>query len=455
MRNGITQVSRRVIHTGIEIKVDKKKYLLSYPTAIWEAFPHEYRLTFADSLAYLLTMHLVLEKKKKLIYGFPPPVTEPFFFKGMIYSLPETTLTEGNGTTMSGLLKLLYNANLNIEFTGRPRSSRFKNINRNNHKRAIIPFSFGKDSLLTFALCSDLGIAPYPIFFREPRSPFENRHKYRLAKRFLDEFGVNINVFPVKPGWLRQVTGKWWGWDLLLTQYTLLILPFLFGTRSKYLFWAHEQSCNEYFYDQEGYLVNPVYEQSFKWLLASNATARVLGCNSVFSSLIEPIHEMAITKILHSRYPSVAKYQMSCFADEKEAENKRWCGVCSKCARMYIFFRALGISPHRVGFRENMLSNKKRALFPIFSGNGIIEDSAFSQTQAAKEEQSLAFYLAYKRGVRGGLMEEFKKRLLAGVTRKESYLRKKFFGIHSTNTLPYELKSRILKIYQEELRGLS
>ncbi len=455
LKNGHTHIYRTITRNGIEIDIGRKSYDIAYPTHIWQLFPEVYRQTFADSLTYFMTMHLSLLNSHKILYHFPPPPTEPFFFKGLINSLPETVLTDEKKTVkMSDLVKLLYNSQYRTEFVGRPRYARFKNVNRNSWTRAIIPFSFGKDSLLTFALAQELGIKPYPVFFREPRQPYENRHKTRLAERFFDEFDVDVNFFPLSPGWLRQVEDKYWGWDLLLTQYTLLLIPFIFGMRSRYLFWAHEQSCNETFMDKEGFIVNPVYEQSANWLLMSNSTAKMLGCNAIFASLIEPIHELAIMKILHERYPEIGKYQLSCFGDEETAKNRRWCGVCSKCARMYIFMLALGISPKRVGFSENMLKRNKRQLFAVFPQRKSVMDSAFDQTGAAHEEQLLAFTMAARKGAKGDLITEFKKHYYKDGRKKESKLREKYFGIHTTNSLTYELRKPLLTIFEEELRGM-
>lgn len=453
--NGQTHIYRSVLRNGIEIEIGRKNYQLTYPAHIWQDFPEVYRQSFADTLTYFSTMHLSMVNSHRLVYHFPPPAAEPFFFKGMMYSLPETVLTdEKKEVTMSGLLKLFYNSQFKTEFIGRPRYARFKNVNRNSWKRSIIPFSFGKDSLLTFALSQELGIKPYPVFFREPHQPYENKHKARLSERFFNEFDIDINVFPVSSGWLRQITDKYWGWDLLLTQYTLLLIPFIFGIRSRYLFWAHEQSCNETFLDKEGYIVNPVYEQSYNWLLMSNATARIMGCNAIMASLIEPIHEIGIMKILHYRYPEIGKYQMSCFADEIEAKNKRWCGKCSKCARMYIFMLALGISPRTVGFTTNMLSLSKKHLFAVFPDRKSVMDSAFDQSNAARNEQLLAFTMAAKRGVKGPLMTLFIKHNFKEGKKREKEMRDKYFGIHTSNTLTYELKKPLMSIFEEELRPM-
>ncbi len=454
MKQTATKVFRKVIPNGIEISLERKSYQINYPASVWKEFPDIYRQNFADALAYSLTMHLCLNGHDKIIYNFPPPQFEPYFFKGMIYSLGETTLLGNGNVRTSDLLRLFYNRHLNIEFTGRPRYNRFKNLNRNTKNRAVIPFSFGKDSLLTFALSRELGIEPHAVFFREPKSPFENRHKRKLADRFFEEFSTNVEFFPVSAGRLRQTSGNWWGWDMVLTQYTLLLLPYLFGLRARYLFWAHEQSCNDFFCDTEGYMVNPVFEQSRNWLLTSNNLARQLGSNSVFASLLEPIHEIAIMKILHSRYPAIGKYQMSCFSEEDSAATKRWCGQCSKCARIYVFMLALGLDPKSVGFTENLLVERKQELYSLFKKE-TDKNGVYDQSGLGRDEQLLAFLMAYRLGAKGGLIKIFKKEYLSEAKSRERELREKFFGIHTTDTLTYELKSRLIKIYRDELSELS
>ncbi len=453
MKQNATKVFRKVIPTGVEISLERKTYQITYPISIWREFPEVYHQNFADALAYSLTMHLCLNGHKHIVYNFPPPQFEPFFFEGMIYSLGETTLLGEENVRTSDLLRLFYNRHLSIQFTGRPRLTRFAHVNRNTKNRAVIPFSFGKDSLLTFALTRELGIQPYPLFFREPRSPYENRHKKKLAERFLNEFGVDVQFFPVSAGRLRQTFGNWWGWDLLMTQYTLLLLPFVFGSRARFTFWSHEQECNSTYTDKEGFIINPTFEQNRNWLLFQNNLVRMLGSNTVFSSLIEPLNDLAIIKILHSRYPAIAKYQTSCPQEESVAKTKRWCGKCSKCARIYVYLTGLGISPHRVGFNENMLSERKINLFTLFPGD-VPKSSPTDQSGLDRDEQLLAFLLSYRRGVKGALMKRFAKTYLAEARAREGELRERFFGIHTTSTLPYELKNPLLKIYREELTEL-
>lgn len=443
MKQSATHVHRKLIPNGIEISLDRKTYQISYPLEIWKEFPEANRQNFADSLTYVLTMYLCLDGHQKLIYNFPHPSIEPYVFESLMYSFGETNLVSENGLKISALIKELYNRNTKIEFIGRPRYVRH-HVNRANLKnRSVIPFSFGKDSLLTFALCQEMGIKPYPVFFREPKSPFENRYKKRLAEKFQEEFDVSVTFFPVSPGRLRENDGDFWGWDLLFTQYSLLLLPYLFALKSKYLFWSNEQDCNSYFLNNEGFQINPVFEQSNRWVLTLNHLARNMGSNTIIASIIEPINEIATTYVLHHRYPQVAKYQFSCFAEEESKATSRWCGMCEKCATMYLFFKALGIEPSTVGLKDNLFKENKKKLFVLFDGS--------KRKDTWRDEQLLAFYLAFKKNSKGPMIEAFKTSHLKEASSREKELRQKFFGIHSTSTFTYELKKSLIKIFQEEL----
>ena len=115
---------------------------------------------------------------------------------------------------------------------------------------------------------------------------------------------------------------------------------------------------------------------------------------------------------------------------------------------------ALGIKPRRVGFTENMLNLKKRKLYTIFSEGKGVKDSAYAESGIGKDEQMLAFLLAHKKGVKGPLMDLFRKKYLKIANKKEKKLRKIYFGTHTTKTLTYELTKPLMRIFEEELRNL-
>ncbi|MEM5793390.1 MAG: hypothetical protein QXY45_03500 [Candidatus Aenigmatarchaeota archaeon] len=78
----------------------------------------------------------------------------------------------------------------------------------------------------------------------------------------------------------------------------------------------------------------------------------------------------------------------------------------------------------------------------------------YERSQEAKEEQLLAFYMAYKNGEKGYLINLFKKNFLKEAKEKEEALFKKFFSIHKSITIPSRIKRKLNSIFKEELSEL-
>jgi len=443
-----THVFRKIKRTEVEIKIKRKKYTISYPNYIWKKFPKSLHRVFADSLAYISTWHLPLVEKTSLVYHFSHPLIESVFFKMLLYTIPMNIFESGKVKT-SQLLKKFYNVNFQTQFKALNFSYSGKKVKKRLKEKAILLFSFGKDSLLTYGLLDELGVTPTPIFMKEPQSPFENAHKKKLAARFYKKIGDEIKFFPLSIGRLRQETDFAWGWDIILSQYAFILIPYYFYYQARYFFFGNEQSCNFFTSDKEEYFINPVFEQSVSGMQLLQDIPKLFFIQTHIGSLVEPIHEIFITYILHHRYHKIARFQMSCFSEEPEAQRRRWCGVCEKCARLYIFFKGLNINPERVGFYNNdMLSAQKESLYVIF--NHKEGKSAYGGSGLGKDEQLLAFYLAYKNGVRGELMEKFKSLYLNYVEKEKSRLIKEYFNIHSSYSLPSTLRKRVLRIYEKE-----
>jgi len=437
---------------GIRFNLENQSFEIIYPENIWPKYPPFQKKLLSENLTFALTFHLpYLWQMDSLNYLMARPVSEPFLFKGFISALPSTALMKKESTTK--LIKKLFEIDYHfIQGKNILTSNLFP---RETNKTAILPFSFGKDSLLTYSLLKELGINPIPIFVKEPLSVEENYHIEILAKKFFEEFKEKIIFVENQAGKLREAgEGGWYGWELQLTQYAIMLLPIIWAKKARYLFFSNEQSCNEEFLDKEGFWCNPVYEQSVKWLEQMNDLFQILGMKNLeVGSLIEPLNDLAIVKILHHRYPKIAKYQASCSAETPEARFNRWCGNCSKCARLFIFFLANNIDPAKIGIPTNMLELKYKNKYALFE-DGNNKDSAYDESRLGRDEQLLAFFLAYKNGKKGELIDLFKSLYLKEAEKREKELKEEYFGIHSTKTLPKELKDKLLNIYKEELKNL-
>jgi len=444
LKSGFTERGIRIYVEGIPLDI-------VYPKDIWQKYPLSLKKSLSENLTFFLSMHLpYLLNINVLDYQVPTPSTQKLLSKGFISALPSTALMKPEST--SSLLKKF--SKIEYYFNGKENSIT-ESPSRKTENIAAILFSFGKDSLLTYSVCNEIGIKTIPFYVKEPLSPIEDYHKEILAKRFSKEFKKKVLFLDNKAGQLRDsVNNDGYGWELNLAQFGLIGLPIVFAKRARYLFYSNEQSCNDGFLDEEGFLGYPAYDQTVEWMLKLQRIVRILGIKNLkVGSIIEPLHDLAIIKILHHRYPEIAKYQMSCGEDMPQMKNHRWCGDCSKCARVYILFLANKINPKKLDFPTNMLKLKHKNKFVIFDGENE-KHCGYDKALLGRDEQLLAFYLAYKNGYQGELINLFKNLYLQEVKKREKELREKFFSIHSTVTMPDELKDRVLKIYREELRDL-
>ncbi len=452
--NGVAKVSAQTYDGGFSVKINDHTIRMKYPPSIWGRFPKTHRKILTQNIAFGLTFQLpyLYTSVHKMFYSMPVPLSESFFFKGLAMALPSTAIMQSQKEQRitSNLLRKLYE----IDYVFTSHKADIPPYNRTSMSdRAIMPFTFGKDSLLTFALARELGIHVYPVYISEPYSPYEEVAKKLLSEPFRREFHTQINFLKNALGVLREPAG-WFGWELQLTQYSLMLLPYVYARRAGYIFFSNEQSCDDLVTDEDGFRYNPVYEQSHGWLLQNSLMASVIGGNSLsIGSLLEPVHEIAIIKILHKRYPEIGKYQTSCDLPQKPKADGRWCENCSKCGRMYIYLLAHGIDPKTVGFKRDLLRDKYHHIYTIFSTSRI-KEFGYDQSELGKNEQILAFYLAYKQGFKGPVMNTFVRRHLPYARKHEKALRKNFFGIHSTRTIPQEIKAKIVRIYHQELDSL-
>lgn len=452
--NGVAKIYTQVLDSGIQVKINNKTISLRYPPTVWQRFPKTHRKILAQNISFGLTFHLpyIFSSLKRLFYNIPVPLSESFFFKGLSMSLPSSALmqTHKDKRLTSNLLRRLFEVEYVYSNT-KTDIPPYNRVSLSDH--AVMPFTFGKDSLLTFALARELGLTVHPVYISEPHSPYEELAKKLLAEPFKKEFHLKIAFLRNSLGILREPYG-WFGWELQLTQYSLMLLPYVYAKKAGYILFSNEQSCDETVTDEDGFKCNPVFEQSHSWLLQNSLMASLIGGNSLsIGSLLEPVHEIGILRILHRRYPEIGKYQSSCDLPEKPRSGGRWCENCSKCGRIYVMLLANGIDPVRVGFKFNLLKNKYHHLYTLFASNKI-KAFGYDQSEAGKNEQLLAFLMAYQLGHRGPVMDTFVKRYLKFAKKDEKRLRQTYFGIHSSKTIPSSIKTKVLSIFRNELKSV-
>lgn len=465
LRPKVLKINARATEKGLHLILswgsNERKFNVLFPEEIWNSMPGETKSIIIDNLAHLSSLEIgIMLKARKISYETPLPLFKSFFIEVLLKCL----LYSGDcdsGKTIDYITRLC-----NLDFSFKGSQAPFQPHNFETKEGSINTMTFGKESLLGFGLCQELGLNPIPVTVFEPDADvvyrnqhiktFGNKHKHKLIKQFEQEFKIKIYSIDSELNDIMDYT-LWdldptdLGWSTQLTQYLFLLLPFNHFFRQKYTIYGNEYSCDAFYYSQDGFKCHPVYDQSVEWMNHINAILQTITHGAVkATSLVQPLHEFAVAKILYQRYPQLAKYQTSCHGNNEGAKKNRWCGACCKCANCFVFMKALGFDPESVGLRD-MFGSDYRDYYYLFT-QGKTHIDGYSSIQLARDEELLAFYLAAKKGAAGELIGLFKKDFWEEAVSREEELKNEFFKIHRPENIPSNLWRKIKPIFEEELK---
>jgi len=241
--------------------------------------------------------------------------------------------------------------------------------------RHAILSSGGKDSLLSFGLLQEMGCEVHPIFINE-----SGRHWFTALNAFR-HFAVQVpntsrvwtNADRVFNWMLRHLPFVRQDFARIRTdEYPIrlwTVAVFLFGalpilkkrgigrlligdefdtTRKRSL-----KGITHYdgLYDQSRYFDDALtrYFSRKRW------------CVSQFS-VLRPLSELLIQKILAERYPELQRLQVSCHATHDQGDQMRPCGRCEKCHRIVGMLSAIGAEPSRCGYTGEQIDRCLKGL---------------------------------------------------------------------------------------------
>ncbi len=314
--------------------------------------------------------------------------------------------------------------------------------------RHLILSSGGKDSLLSFGLLREMDREVHPVFINE-----SGRHWYTA----LNAFRHFSATFP-------QATKVWTNADRLFAwmlrhfpfvredfasvrsdEYPIrlwTVAVFLFGalpiarkrsigrivigdefdTTSRNTF--HGITHYNGLYDQSRYFDNALtrYYIKKKW-------------NMTQFSIIRPLSELLIEKILIERYPELQRHQVSCHATHIEGGRVHPCGKCEKCRRIVGMLTAINANPSNCGYSPSQIESCLKEL----AAKGVHQESAGAQ--------HLLFLLSQK-----GLIPQPAKKLKA---REHSEILKIRFDPEKSpiDAIPTELRQPLLQIFLQHSEG--
>lgn len=447
---------------GIDVKVWGRDHFLRYPERVWRAYSPQNRRALMDNIAFAATMEMPnLLGVDRMEYNTAYPMFASVFFENVIQDLLYTADT-GTCSPVEALKKFI-----NTEFVFDSYDVRLPDRHRDTEEEAVISFTFGKESLLTYAILRELEMPTHLVFTRNPLEKrkisedyysYQGEHVERLARMLKNKFKQDLvflenELMLLTSDEYLKLPDTTISLCTLMTNFALSLLPFNNYYKAKYLFFGNEQSCNDAYINKEGFKCYPVFDQSARWTLQIDSMARLLTKDKVrVGSLMEPLHELAIVKILHGRYKDLGRLQMSCFSDNEYGKESHWCQSCSKCVRIFLFLQANGIDPKTLGFKDNLFKKDKKNLYSLLRETSDDKNMImYDKTGTGRDEQLFSFYLAHKRGVKGDLMDEFKKKHLEEAAAREDELYRKFFNLYEPMNIPKGLKKPIISIYREEL----
>jgi creatinine amidohydrolase/Fe(II)-dependent formamide hydrolase-like protein len=249
----------------------------------------------------------------------------------------------------------------------RPADVQFPAWNPNIRRTSVLS-SGGKDSLLSYGLLQELGYDTHPIFINESgRHWFTALNSYRYFKDNVPEtarvwsncdrlFSWMLRFLP----FIRKDFADVRADDYPVRLWTVAVflfgaLPLLRKRGIGRLVIGDEYDTSRRLNYKGITHYDGLYDQS-RWF--DNAMSRYFhrkGWGISQFSLLRPLSEFLILKILAQRYPQLQSHQVSCHAAHSVDERIYPCGKCEKCRRIVGMLMAQGVDPKNCGYREEQI----------------------------------------------------------------------------------------------------
>lgn len=432
------------VDNGLKFNFNNKIYNLTYPKKIWNEYPENIKPALIDNLAHLLTINTpLIAKQQKLEYNTSRPLFKHNFDKLIIGNIPNAVedYEESTEDAMERFLDINYIFKKGIKLP---------NYKDDLEYGALVPLSLGKDSLTTFSILNEIGFPCSGLYINDTVSPSENRIKLKFLNKLKKSYDINIVTNQVEKlndfeFWNQDETCL--GYTHMTTGFCLISLPFLHKLKYNSIILGNQQDMNFSFINKDGFKAYPSYDQTKIGMEIQNEIIQEMtNSQANVYSIIEPLTNISLMKILHNRYKDMSKFQVSCDSLDSSPE-KRWCHDCTKCARVFLMMRATDGDVKLVGFKDDLFKKQYKKHYALFDGNV----DCYEKSTQARDQQLLSFYLSYRKGIKGYLIDLFKKEYLKEAKEREEDLFDTFFNIYPSN-IPNGIKSEVKSIYKEELQ---
>jgi creatinine amidohydrolase/Fe(II)-dependent formamide hydrolase-like protein len=232
----------------------------------------------------------------------------------------------------------------------------------------VVLSSGGKDSLLSYGLLRELAGRVHPVFVNESgRHWYTALNAYRHFKECFPETArVWTNSDRVFAWMLRHLPFVRQDFaDVRSDEYPLrlwTVAVFIFGALpiARLRGAGRVVVGDEHDTTQRGSLggivhYHGLYDQGRHFDDALSRYYGKKGWGLLQFSLLRPMSELLIQKVLVERYPDLQRHQVSCHATHIEGDRVRPCGLCEKCRRIVGMLVALGADPGQCGYTPSQV----------------------------------------------------------------------------------------------------
>ncbi len=315
--------------------------------------------------------------------------------------------------------------------------------------RHAVLSSGGKDSLLTFGLLNEIGCETHPVFINESgRHWFTALNAYRyFSKNIPWSARVWCNADRVFNGMLRHMPFIRPDFaNVRSDEYPIrlwTVAVFLFGALpivrkrgAGRILIGNEFDTTVRLSHQGITHYDGLYDQSRYFDDALTRYYHAKGWGISQFSVVRPLSELLIEKVLSERYPELQALQTSCHATHKDTERVHPCGRCEKCRRIVGMLMALGKDPQRCGYSPEQIDVCLK---------GLETKEIHQETEGV---QHLAFLLSQK-----GLI---KNPSIGSIRAKENQqiIRPRFDSEKSPlDGIPVDLREPLYEIFSEHASG--
>jgi uncharacterized NAD-dependent epimerase/dehydratase family protein len=231
--------------------------------------------------------------------------------------------------------------------------------------RCGVLLSGGKESLLSFGILNEICNETHPLFVNESgRHWYTALNSYRFFRdhvpRTARVWTNSDRLFAWMLGHLPFVRRDFFSlraddypirlWTVALFLFGVLPLLKKRGIGAVIIGDEYDTTATADFQGIAHY--DGLFDQSIFFDRALTNYFQKKGWNLALFSIVRPLSEFLVLRMLSQRYPHLQKNQLSCHMAHIEKGRSVPCGKCEKCRRIVSMLSALGEDPTRFGYSE-------------------------------------------------------------------------------------------------------